>query len=155
MFRLVGLVVSIGLADSLNPSTIAPALYLATGEHPRTRVTEFTFGVFVVYFVACTASFLIPSAVGENVARLRYAAVPVCVLLLSLRRWRPLPVCLGALALAVSWNVTPIAFQYLKGRADPAAKPPSLTACPREGNTGRPIVGIARKGIDRIFILAM
>ena len=79
--------------------------------------------VFVVYFVACTASFLIPSAVGENVARLRYAAVPVCVLLLSLRRWRPLPVCLGALALAISWNVTPIAFQYLKGRADPASKP--------------------------------
>ena len=78
--------------------------------------------VFVVYFVACTASFLIPSAVGENVARLRYAAVPVCVLLLSLRRWRPLPVCLGALALAVSWNATPIAFQYLKGRADPASK---------------------------------
>ena len=79
--------------------------------------------VFVVYFVACTASFLIPSAVGENVARLRYAAVPVCVLLLSLRRWRPLPVCLGALALAVSWNATPIAGQYLKGRADPASKP--------------------------------
>jgi hypothetical protein len=78
--------------------------------------------VFVVYFGACLTAFLIPSAVGENVARLRYAAVPVCVLLLSLRRWRPLPVCLGALALAASWNVTPIAFQFLKGRADPASK---------------------------------
>jgi hypothetical protein len=79
--------------------------------------------VFVVYLAACVTSFLIPSAIGENVARLRYAAVPVAVLLLSLRRWRPLPVCLGALALAVSWNLTPIAFQYLKGRADPASKP--------------------------------
>ncbi len=36
------LMVSIGLADSLNPSTIAPALYLASGERPRSRVAEFT-----------------------------------------------------------------------------------------------------------------
>jgi len=49
MIRLIGVVVSIGLADSLNPTTIAPALYLATAEEPLTRVTEFTVGVFVVY----------------------------------------------------------------------------------------------------------
>jgi cytochrome c biogenesis protein CcdA len=51
MLRLIGLVVSIGLADSLNPSTIAPALYLATGEEARARVTEFTMAVFIVYFL--------------------------------------------------------------------------------------------------------
>ena len=34
MIRLIGLCISIGLADSLNPSTIAVALYLATGERP-------------------------------------------------------------------------------------------------------------------------
>jgi len=49
MLRLIGLVVSIGLADSLNPTTIAPAMYLATGERPRRQVTEFTLGVIVVY----------------------------------------------------------------------------------------------------------
>jgi cytochrome c biogenesis protein CcdA len=49
MLRLIGLVVSIGLADSLNPTTIAPALYLASGEHPRSRVTEYTLAVFFVY----------------------------------------------------------------------------------------------------------
>jgi hypothetical protein len=79
--------------------------------------------VFVVYLAACVTAFLIPSAIGENVARLRYAAVPVAVLLLSLRRWRPLPVCLGALALAASWNVTPIAGQFVKATSDPASKP--------------------------------
>jgi hypothetical protein len=78
--------------------------------------------VFVVYFGACLAAFLIPSQLGENVARLRYAAVPLAVLMLSLRRWRPLPVCLGVLALAASWNVSPIVGQYIKGRGDPAAK---------------------------------
>jgi cytochrome c biogenesis protein CcdA len=50
MVRLLGIVISIGLADSLNPSTIAPALYLATGERARERVAEFTFAVFAVYF---------------------------------------------------------------------------------------------------------
>src|SRR5579884_3427363 len=49
MPHLVGLMISIGLADSLNPSTIAPALYLASSEHPRRRVTEFTVAVFLVY----------------------------------------------------------------------------------------------------------
>lgn len=51
MLRLLGLVVSIGLADSMNPSTIAPALYFATGRHARRQVAEFTFSVFAVYFV--------------------------------------------------------------------------------------------------------
>ena len=51
MLRLIGIVISIGLADSLNPSTIAPALYLATGERARGRVAEFTAAVFAVNFV--------------------------------------------------------------------------------------------------------
>ena len=46
MLRLIGIVVSIGLADSLNPTTIAPALYMATGERGRERVAEFTLAVF-------------------------------------------------------------------------------------------------------------
>jgi hypothetical protein len=79
--------------------------------------------VFVIYLAACMGAFLIPSAVGENVARLRYAAVPLAVLMLSLRRWRPLPVCLAALGLAIAWNVTPIVGQYLKGLDEPAAGP--------------------------------
>jgi cytochrome c biogenesis protein CcdA len=55
MFRLVGIVITIGLADSLNPTTIAPALYLATGERARGRVAEFTLGVFAVYFLGGAA----------------------------------------------------------------------------------------------------
>jgi cytochrome c biogenesis protein CcdA len=60
MLRLIGLVVSIGLADSLNPTTIAPALYIATGERPAVRVAEFTFGVFAVYFIGGAAIALGP-----------------------------------------------------------------------------------------------
>lgn len=52
MLRLIGLVVSIGLADSLNPSTVGPGLYLASGEQPRRSVARFTVGVAAVSFVA-------------------------------------------------------------------------------------------------------
>jgi cytochrome c biogenesis protein CcdA len=51
MLRLIGVVASIGLADSMNPTTIAPALYLAAGERPRSSLTQFTLGVFAVYLV--------------------------------------------------------------------------------------------------------
>jgi cytochrome c biogenesis protein CcdA len=52
MLRLLILVTSIGLADSVNPSTIGPALFLAAGDKPRARVAEFTASVFVVSLAA-------------------------------------------------------------------------------------------------------
>ena len=48
MLRLVGLVLSVGLADSLNPTTVTPGLYLATVPRPVVRVAQFTTGVFAV-----------------------------------------------------------------------------------------------------------
>jgi len=51
MLRLIGVVISIGIADSLNPTTIGPALYLTTGEHARRQLIQFTAGVFTVYFL--------------------------------------------------------------------------------------------------------
>jgi cytochrome c biogenesis protein CcdA len=50
-FRLVGAVVSVGLADSLNPSTVGPALFLATGRKRTLRVLQFTAGVMSVNLV--------------------------------------------------------------------------------------------------------
>ena len=77
--------------------------------------------MYVVYLVAVLGVFAIPSAVGENVLRIRYAAIPIAVLTLSLRHWRPRPIALAALALAVIWNVTPPLFGYLHARDDTAA----------------------------------
>jgi cytochrome c biogenesis protein CcdA len=51
MLRLIGIVISIGLADSLNPTTIAPALYMAEGKRAVAQVIEFTLGVFAVYLL--------------------------------------------------------------------------------------------------------
>ena len=77
--------------------------------------------MYVAYLVACTAAYLVPSSLGENIARLRYAAIPIAILTLSLRRWRPLPVALFAMTLAVAWNLTPLAGSFVKTSADPAA----------------------------------
>jgi cytochrome c biogenesis protein CcdA len=68
MLRLIGLMISIGFADSLNPTTIAPALYLATNEeNPHRQVAEFTMAVFVVYLLGGLAIALGP---GELVLAL-------------------------------------------------------------------------------------
>jgi cytochrome c biogenesis protein CcdA len=64
---LIGLAVSIGLADSMNPSTIAPGLYLAMGERPRGGLIRFTLGVLAVNFVGGAAIALGP---GEAVLAL-------------------------------------------------------------------------------------
>jgi cytochrome c biogenesis protein CcdA len=52
LLRVAGVTASVGLADSLNPSTVGPALYLATTSRRVLRVTQFTIGVFGVNFVA-------------------------------------------------------------------------------------------------------
>jgi cytochrome c biogenesis protein CcdA len=51
MLRTLSIVVAIALADSINLSTIGPALVLAAGEHPRRRVLDFTLGILVVFFL--------------------------------------------------------------------------------------------------------
>ena len=83
------------------------------------RVLRF---VFAVYLVASVVSYLVPSAIGENIERLRYVAIPLAVLVLSLRRWRPLLPGLAVIALAVSWNLSPLAASYASGKADVTAK---------------------------------
>ncbi len=86
---------------------------------PAARVLRW---IFVVYQLACIVVYLVPSEVGENIARMRFAAIPICILALSLRHWRPLVPCLIAFGLAVSWNVTPLAASFAKGQSDPAAE---------------------------------
>ncbi len=76
---------------------------------------------YVVYLVACTAAFAISSPVGENIARLRFLAAPIAILTLSLRRWQPRFLCAVALALALSWNLTPLAASFIHSVNDPAA----------------------------------
>jgi hypothetical protein len=98
---------------------------LFTWRVERARVLGFVFGA---YLVAVVGSYLVPSALGENVARLRYAAIPLIVLVFSLRRWRPLPVGVAVVALAISWNVSPLVASFVHGQADGTARRSAWTA---------------------------
>lgn len=52
MLRQLGVAISVGLADSVNPSTVGPALYLTTGPRRVWRVTQFTIGLLSVNLIA-------------------------------------------------------------------------------------------------------
>jgi hypothetical protein len=83
----------------------------------RARVLR---SIFLVLLVACLAVYLVPSEIGENIARFRYLAVPLFVLAFSLRGFRPRWLASATLVLAVWWNVNPLAASYAKGTAEPA-----------------------------------
>ena len=78
---------------------------------------------FVALFAVAWISYFVPSPVGENVARIRFVALPIAVLIFSLRSWRPLPVAATMLVLAGAWNLTPHAWSFERGRSEqPAAQ---------------------------------
>jgi hypothetical protein len=87
----------------------------------RVRRARLLCGFFVVYLVVASVAFVLPSQVGENIVRLRFAAVPIALLTLALRRWRPLLVGVIALALATSWNISPLA-AFVAGGGDPTSR---------------------------------
>ncbi len=76
---------------------------------------------FAFYALACLGAYIVPSGLGENIARLRFAAVPLAVLTLSLRRWRPLPYAIAVFVAALFWNATPLAYSFLRTSSDPSA----------------------------------
>jgi len=48
MGALALLVASIAITDSINPATVGPAIYLATHDRPKLRITEFTGGFLLI-----------------------------------------------------------------------------------------------------------
>jgi hypothetical protein len=74
--------------------------------------------VFAAYAVAVVAVWIVPTDLGENVARLRYVAFPVALLVLALRRWQPVPVAALLSAAALAWNVTPLVAGWQRGAED-------------------------------------
>lgn len=94
MSTLTLLVASIAIADSINPSTVVPALWLAST--PRGHLASFTFGVFVVYLAGGLVLLLGPGpALISALHHLRgtvehaiEAGAGVVVLVLAVGLWR-------------------------------------------------------------------
>jgi cytochrome c biogenesis protein CcdA len=68
VLALLGLVVSIGLADSINPSTIVPALWFAAAPRPRAPLAAFALGAFAVLFAGGVAVLLGGRELVESLA---------------------------------------------------------------------------------------
>jgi hypothetical protein len=73
---------------------------------------------FVAYAAASLVAFSVSSPLGENIARVRFVALPIAVLILSLRAWRPFPVAALALVLAATWNLSPHAWSYSRSASE-------------------------------------
>jgi hypothetical protein len=77
----------------------------------------------IILGVACLIAFLVPSSLGEGVARFRFAALPLAVLALSLRRWRPAFLSVAVIALAGVWHLGPLVSAVANGAQDPSGRP--------------------------------
>ncbi|HKU55982.1 MAG TPA: hypothetical protein VJP41_03070 [Gaiellaceae bacterium] len=115
----------IGGAQSFPTASMAAALafcaigFACTLRLERARMLRF---VFAVYAITIAIAYVVPSGLGDNVARMRFLAVPLALLVLALRRWRPFKVSVAVLALALSWNVTPLAASWTGGTHDVTAR---------------------------------
>jgi hypothetical protein len=85
-------------------------------------------GFLAVYLLTVLAMYAIPSGLGHDIARVRLLALPITLLVVTLRRWRPLPVVLSALALASAWNLFPLASGWASSAADHSASAKEWTA---------------------------
>jgi hypothetical protein len=77
--------------------------------------------IFGSYFTAVLASFLVPNALGGNIERLRYAAIPLALLAGGLVRWRPAVLVAPLVLVAALWNVPPLIANYRKAASDPGS----------------------------------
>lgn len=75
--------------------------------------------IFPLYLAASLMVFALSSELGSNIGRLRLFALPIALLVFSLRGYRPRLLVAPALALALFWNLGPITDGFNKGRADP------------------------------------
>ena len=76
------------------------------------------FGLFAVFLVAILVAFVIPSDLGSNVERLKFAAVPIALLAAALAPRRIVPV-VALVAFACFWNITALARTARAAGSDP------------------------------------
>jgi hypothetical protein len=76
---------------------------------------------FVLYGGVCLLSYLVPTELGSNVTRVRFAALPCALLVVALRRWRPFMLSVLAVCLALAWNISPFLRQAFTSADSPDA----------------------------------
>jgi hypothetical protein len=70
------------------------------------------YGVFGIYLAVLLVTYLVPSGIGSNIDRIRFLALPLALISVALRKWRPLWLVVPAVVLAGAWNVTAITSSF-------------------------------------------
>src|SRR5207302_11501617 len=78
-------------------------------------------GLFWIYLLVLLSAYVVPSSIGSNIERIRYLALPLALIAVALRRWRPLWLVVPVVALAALWNMTPIEASFARANNDPEA----------------------------------
>jgi hypothetical protein len=111
-----------GSRDPFPPAAFVPAIACSLGLAALTWRAEparpLRFAA-LLNAVACLAAFVVSSDLGEGVTRLRYVALPVVLLALALRQWRPRRLALLAVLAAAWWNGAPLVRSFAVGVDDP------------------------------------
>lgn len=87
----------------------------------RVRGAEPIFGGAALYAAIGLVAFVVPSDLGANVARVRYGAVVLALVVCALRRWRPVWACVGVLCGALAWNAAPLVGAWVAAPNPPDA----------------------------------
>ncbi|MDX6664099.1 MAG: hypothetical protein QOG68_305 [Solirubrobacteraceae bacterium] len=74
--------------------------------------------IAVLNGVACLTAFVVSSEIGEGITRLRFVALPIMLLAVALRRWRPRALVVVVLMFAAYWNFAPLMSSFFGGSAD-------------------------------------
>jgi hypothetical protein len=72
----------------------------------------------LVFAAACCAAFVVSSQIGEGITRLRFIALPIALLALALRGWRPRGPAIAVALFAAWWNVAPLVTSLANGAGD-------------------------------------
>lgn len=112
----------LSLAGILSLSSLGALLALHA---PRGRLLA---ALFALWGLASLASFAVASPFGDNVARLRHYVLPLVLLAAILARFRPRPLAVAALAVALLYNLGPDVSALPKRAGDAAVAEPAYWA---------------------------
>ena len=105
------------LADFIPGVAFAVLGILVTARVPGARRL---LGLFAVFLAAILIAFVIPSDLGSNVERLKFAAIPIALLAAALATPKRIVLAVALVAVAGFWNISALAHTAKSAAADPA-----------------------------------
>ena len=105
------------VADFVPGVAFAVLGILVTARIPRARRL---LGLFAVFLAAILVAFAVPSDLGSNVERLKFAAIPIALLAAAIVAPKRIVLAAALIGVAGFWNISALAHTAKSATADPA-----------------------------------